>query len=198
MHSFPVIYYTMKNLTDIEIIESVNRGNTADFSLLINRYKDKAFSMLKRMLKNNQDAEEVLQDCFLKAYQALGNFRQESKFSTWFYRIVYNSAISFLTSKRRRNEKELSSLDDFMELEDKESMIYAESDNVTRFVTSLVEQLPAKNAAIINMFYLDEMTIDEISKVTGQSLVNVKVILHRSRGALKQLVLKYNYQEELL
>lgn len=188
----------MKNLTDIEIIESVNRGNTADFSLLINRYKDKAFSMLKRMLKNNQDAEEVLQDCFLKAYQALGSFRQESKFSTWFYRIVYNSAISFLTSKRRRNEKELTSLDDFMELEDKESMIYAESDNVTRFVTSLVEQLPAKNAAIVNMFYLDEMTIDEISKVTGQSLVNVKVILHRSRGALKQLVLKYNYQEELL
>ena len=73
----------MKNLTDIEIIESVKKGNQSDYALLIDRYKNKAFSLLVRMLKNEMESEEVLQDCFLKAYNSLDSFRQESKFSTW-------------------------------------------------------------------------------------------------------------------
>lgn len=188
----------MKNLDDVEIIESIKRGNHTDFSLLIDRYKDKAFSLLKRMLRNEFDAEEVLQDCFLKAFNSLESFRLESKFSTWFYRIVYNSALSFLSSKRRRTESELSSLEDYPNLSDYDNQVYAESNNVTEFVKKMVDKLPPKNASIINMFYIDEMTIDDISKITGLSLVNVKVILHRSRNALKDLILKHNYHEELL
>ncbi len=95
----------MKNLSDLEIIESVLRGNHSDFSLLINRYKNKAFSLLKRMLKNEMEAEEVLQDCFLKAFNGLKSFKQESKFSTWFYRIVYNSALTRLSSSKKKNYK---------------------------------------------------------------------------------------------
>ena len=64
----------MKNLSDVEIIESVLKGNSADFIFLVDRYKNKAFSMLKRMLKSHEDAEEVLQDCFLKAYNNLSTF----------------------------------------------------------------------------------------------------------------------------
>jgi RNA polymerase sigma-70 factor (ECF subfamily) len=67
----------MNNLSDVEIIESVKKGNTADYSILIDRYKNKAFTMLKRMLKNNFDAEEVLMDCFLKAYNNIGTFKFE-------------------------------------------------------------------------------------------------------------------------
>ncbi|RJP64866.1 MAG: sigma-70 family RNA polymerase sigma factor [Ignavibacteriales bacterium] len=187
----------MMNLSDIEIIDSVKRGNVADYALLINRYKDKAFSLLKRMLKNELDAEEVLQDCFLKAYNSLINFRQEAKFSTWFYRIVYNAGISFLSSKRRREEKELLSLDENFDITAKDDQIYSESESAAKYINKLIEKLPEKNAAIINMFYLDEMTLDEISKITNLSIVNVKVILYRSRNALRQLILKHNYQEEL-
>jgi RNA polymerase sigma-70 factor (ECF subfamily) len=78
----------MKKLSDQEILDSVIRGNQADYSIIVDRYKNKAFSLLKRMLKNEQDAEETLQDCFLKAYNSLSNFKGEAKFSTWFYRIV--------------------------------------------------------------------------------------------------------------
>ena len=81
----------MKNLSDNEIIESIKKGNHSDYSLLIDRYKNKAFSLLKRMLKNEMEAEEVLQDCFLKAFYGLNSFKQEAKFSTWFYRIVFNN-----------------------------------------------------------------------------------------------------------
>ncbi|MCU7493559.1 MAG: sigma-70 family RNA polymerase sigma factor [Ignavibacteria bacterium] len=188
----------MRNLSDIEIIESVKRGNQADFSLIVDRYKDKGFSLLKRMLRNDFDAEEVLQDSFLKAYQSLSSFRQDSKFSTWFYRIAYNSALTFLSSKRRRNEKELSSLEDHLELKDSDNEVYAESENVAQFVNKMIDKLPGKYSSIINMFYIDDMSLDEISKTTGLSLVNVKVILHRSRNALRDLVLKHNYHEELL
>jgi RNA polymerase sigma factor (sigma-70 family) len=188
----------MKNLSDIEIIESVKRGNTADFSLLVDRYKDKGFSLLRRMLKNEMDAEEVLQDCFMKAYQSLNLFRQESKFSTWFYRIVYNTALSFLAGKRRKREKELYSIDEELELEKDDNYIYAETENLMQYLNKLIEKLPEKFAAIINMFYVDEMTLDEISKATGFSIVNIKVILYRSRNALRELIIKHNYQEELL
>jgi len=92
----------MNNLSDQEIIDSINRGNQSDYSIIVDRYKNKAFSLLMRMLKNQQDAEETLQDCFIKAYNSLGSFKGESKFSTWFYRIVYNTALTRLSSKKRK------------------------------------------------------------------------------------------------
>ncbi|MCW8960778.1 MAG: sigma-70 family RNA polymerase sigma factor, partial [Ignavibacteriaceae bacterium] len=98
----------MRNLSDQEIIESVRKGNDSDYSIIVDRYKNKAFSMLKRMLKNEFDAEEVLQDCFLKAFNSLNTFKGEAKFSTWFYRIVYNTTLTKLSSKKRKTETEMS------------------------------------------------------------------------------------------
>ena len=91
------------NLSQCELVYYVSerKGNTADFSVLVDRYKNKSFTMLKRMLKNDFDAEEVLMDCFMKAYNNLGSFKFESKFSTWFYRIVYNTALTKLSSSKR-------------------------------------------------------------------------------------------------
>ena len=74
----------MSTLSDIDIIESVKKGNQSDYALLVDRYKDKAFSLVKSIVKNEMEAEEILQDCFMKAYNSLKKFRGESKFSTWF------------------------------------------------------------------------------------------------------------------
>jgi RNA polymerase sigma-70 factor (ECF subfamily) len=188
----------MKNLSDAEIIESIKRGNAGDYSLLINRYKDKAFSMLRRMLKNDMDAEEALQDCFVKAYNGLSNFRSDAKFSTWFYRIAYNTALSILNSKRKKDERNLVSLEDEINLAAEEEKIYAESGNVSEFINKLIDELPPKYSAVLNMFYMEGMTHDEISQATGFSLVNIKIILHRSRNALRDIILKRNYQEDLI
>jgi len=188
----------MKNLSDIEIIESVKRGNQADFSLLINRYKDRAFSLLKRMLKNSMDAEEVLQDSFLKTYNSLNSFRQDAKFSTWFYRIVYNSALTALASKKRQIEKEMSSIEDHYDLGEYDNEIYSSTENAEQYVLKLVDKLPARHALVLILFYIDGMPINDISKVMDLSLVNVKVLLHRSRKSLRDLLLKHNYQEEMV
>ena len=188
----------MRNISDLEIIDSVRKGNDSDYSIIVNRYKNKAFSMLKRMLKNEFDAEEVLQDCFLKAYNSLDNFKGESKFSTWFYRIVYNTALTKLASKKRKIESEMSSLDNHLNLENDSDFTVTEKEDLTKFIYNLVNRLPERHAAIISMFYLDEMSCDEIGKVMNITVSNVKVMLHRSRNALKDLIMKDNLAEELI
>lgn len=188
----------MKNLNDKEIIESVKRGNTADFSLLIKRYKDRAYSLLRRMLKNDMDAEEVLQDCFLKAFNALKDFRNEAQFSTWFYKIVYNTAITTINSKKRKIEQEMTSIDEHYNLSVYDNEIYSTTENRQDYIIKMVEKLPIRSALVTILFYVDGLSLDEISRVLGTSLVNTKVLLHRSRNSLRELLIKNKYQEELL
>ena len=188
----------MKDISDSEIIESVRKGNHSDFSLLIDKYKSKAFSMLKRMLKNDMDAEEVLQDSFLKAFNGLGNFRKEAKFSTWFYRIVYNSALTRISSKRNRMEKEMSSIDDQPDLISRFDSDNPEMKDFNNYLYNTIELLPPKYASVINLFYLEGMSCEEISEIMNSSVSNIKVILHRSRNALKDLLIAKDYVKEIL
>jgi len=187
----------MKKLTENEIIESVKKGNHGDFALLIDLYKDRAYNLLKKMLKNEMDAEEALQDSFLKVFNSLKDFRGDSKFSTWLYRIVYNTALTIISSKKRKIIMEMSSVDDHYNLGD-DSNIYSQTENYNEYIFKLVDKLPVRNALVIILFYIDELSLNEISNVLGISLVNTKVLLHRSRNALRDLVLKHNFQEVLL
>ena len=188
----------MKNLTDQEIIDSVRKGNSSDYSILVNRYKNKAFSMLKRMLKNELEAEEVLQDSFMKAYNSLDSFKGESKFSTWFYRIVYNSALTKLSSQKRKTESEMTSVEDHFDLESDYKPDEIEKTDINDLIRKTISKLPERYAAILTMFYLNEMSIEEISEVMGLSITNVKVMLYRSRNSLRDLILKNRLAEELL
>jgi RNA polymerase sigma factor (sigma-70 family) len=188
----------MRELTDNEIIESVRKGNQTDFEILVDRYKNRAFSLLCGMLKDTMEAEEVLQDAFLKAYYGLKNFKQEAKFSTWFYRIVYNTALTRLSAKKRKIEKEMTSIDDELNISDDTYREQSEKKELGKLIGELIEKLPANYASVITMFYLEEMSCEEISEVTNRSVSNVKVLLHRSRNALRDIVLKNNYTMELL
>ena len=188
----------MRNLSDQEIIDSVKKGNDTDYSILVDRYKNKAFSMLKRMLKNQLDAEEVLQDCFLKAYNSLSSFKGESKFSTWFYRIVHNTALTKLSSKKRKTESEMSSVEDHFNLESEYNVDHIEKKDIQEFIQETIDKLPERYSAVISMFYLNEMSIDEISDVMGISITNVKVLLHRSRNSLRDLIINSKLAKELI
>ena len=188
----------MINITDQEVIESVKKGNQADYSILVDRYKNKAFSLLRRMLKNKFDAEEVLQDCFLKAYNSLNSFKGDSKFSTWFYRIVYNTALTKLSSKKRKINLEMSSIDEHLNLESVYNSNNFEKEDLSVMINKLIDQLPEKHSAILNMFYMNEMTCEEVSEAMNISISNVKVLLYRSRNTLKDLIIKHNLTEELI
>jgi RNA polymerase sigma factor (sigma-70 family) len=188
----------MKDLSDVEIIKSVLKGNTADYSILIDRYKNKSFTMLKRMLKNEFDAEEVLMDCFLKAYNNLNTFKYEAKFSTWFYRIVYNTALTKLSSSKRKIETEMQSLADYEQLESKYKADDYSKEDLLNLIKNIIKELPPKNAAVITMFYLEEMSSEEISEVLNLSISNIKVILHRSRNLLRDIIQKKDLLKEII
>jgi len=187
----------MRNLTDLEIIASVKRGNQSDYGIIIDRYKNKAFSLIKRILKNDMDAEEVLQDCFLKAYNSLSSFRQEAKFSTWFYRIVYNTTISKVSTKKRKIENEMSSLEDHFNIQSNYDFRMTEESDLSVFVNVMVGKLPPNYSSVLNLFYLNEMSCEEISEVMNMSIPNVKVLLHRSRNALRDLIIKKDLIKEV-
>ena len=188
----------MKNLSDQEIIDSVLKGNESDYSILVDRYKNKAFSMLKRMLKSDFDAEEVLQDCFLKAYYSLKSFKGEAKFSTWFYKIVYNSALTKLSSKKRKIESEMSSVEDHFSLESDDDSINVEKKDLSKLMNEIINKLPERYSVVVSLFYLNEMSIEEISEVLQISASNVKVMLYRARNSLRDLILSSKLAEEII
>src|SRR6478672_8612659 len=86
--------------TDLALITAVLNGNTATYAVLVKRHQRYVFTLAMRFAKNREDAEEIAQDCFVKAYRALGTFKQTSKFSTWLYTITYTTAMTFLRKKR--------------------------------------------------------------------------------------------------
>src|SRR6201991_2554666 len=87
-------------LSDIELIQQTLSGNQSAYAALVKRHQRFVFTLAMRFAKNREDAEEIAQDCFVKAYRALGTFKQDSKFSTWLYTITYTTAMTFLRKKR--------------------------------------------------------------------------------------------------
>ncbi len=187
----------MNNLSDYEIIDSVLKGNENDYALIVDRYKDRGFSLLCGIIKNNLDAEEALQDSFIKAFNSLNNFRKDSKFSTWFYRIVYNTGLTLISNKKHQVQMEMNSIDDFHSLKEADDEIYSLTEDAKAYLIKMVDKLPVKNSLVLILFYLDGLSIKDISEVLDLSLVNTKVILHRSRNLLRDLLIKHNYEEEL-
>ena len=133
-----------------------------------------------------------------RAYEpenTLSSFRKDSKFSTWFYRITYNTGLTMVASKKRKVEQEMSSIDEHFDLAEYDNEIYSTTTNAREYILKMVDKLPIRNALVIILFYIDDMSLNEISQVMDISLVNARVLLHRSRNSLRDLLLNHNYRE---
>ncbi|PLX14806.1 MAG: RNA polymerase subunit sigma-70 [Marinilabiliales bacterium] len=163
-------------------IERVVRGDVNAFSYLVDEHKGMVYTIALRMLKNAEDAEELAQDTFVKAFNSLKEFKFESKFSTWLYRITYNGAIS----KLRRKKIEVSSLDNSeLQIEVVAATLNGINE-LTRaeqkyYISRAMKNLNEDDAFVLTMYYLKECTIEEICEMTYLSNSNVKVKLHRAR-----------------
>jgi RNA polymerase sigma-70 factor (ECF subfamily) len=161
-------------------------GDVQAFSYLVDKYKDMVFTLAVRILKNRENAEEVAQDSFVKVYQNIKKFKSKSKFSTWLYRIVYNTAIS----RVRVKQNPTMSIDDqkFFEIEDEKQNVSKSFDieNNKMILQRLLNKLDESDRALITLYYLDECKISEIAEITGQNNSNIKVKLHRTRKKMKE------------
>ncbi|MBS1523579.1 MAG: sigma-70 family RNA polymerase sigma factor [Bacteroidetes bacterium] len=185
-------------LSDIELIEQTLTGNQAAYADLVKRHQRFVFTLALRFAKNREDAEEIAQDCFIKAYRSLSAFQRQSKFSTWLYSIVYTTAMTFLRKKR----VDTDSIDDentYIQLENSSSshdVNSAENKSRSYYLNQAITQLMPDDAAIITLFYMGEQSLDEISKTLGIEANTVKVKLFRARQRLKEK-LEHNLKHEV-
>ncbi|MCX6230183.1 MAG: sigma-70 family RNA polymerase sigma factor [Bacteroidetes bacterium] len=166
-------------------LEQIHRGNSNAFEMLINKHKTMAFNVALRICKNREDAEEVLQDAFLKVFYSLKNFEGKSKFSTWLFSIVYHQAISKIRKKtvdQHTIDEEI--IDNFTVGEISNEINYLKAEEQTKYINLALTKLDEEDSAIVTLFYLNESSIEEVSEITGLTEANVKVKLHRSRKKL--------------
>ncbi|WCT12141.1 RNA polymerase sigma factor [Mucilaginibacter jinjuensis] len=174
-------------LSDIELIEQTLGGNQAAYADLIKRHQRFVFTLAMRFAKSREDAEEIAQDCFVKAYKSLSSFQQQSKFSTWLYSIVYTTAMTFLRKKR----VDTTSIDDenvYLQVEEHGSFEnnLAEKKSRSFYVNQAISQLLPDDATIITLFYTGEQSLEEIAETLGMEANTVKVKLFRARQRLKE------------
>jgi len=169
-----------------QYIRDVLDGNPLGFRYFISKYKDMAYSVAFRIVRNREDAEEIVQDSFLRAFKSLHSFRKDSKFSTWFYRIVVNRALSV----RKISENEYVSGIDINDLaETHAGMIETafdamEADERSGFINSALDKLPGEDSLLLTLFHLNENSVKEINEITGISQENIKMKLSRARKKL--------------
>ncbi|RYY63442.1 MAG: sigma-70 family RNA polymerase sigma factor [Chitinophagaceae bacterium] len=172
---------------DTELLERVLRGEQAAYAGLVNRYQGFVFTLVLRYVKSREDAEEVAQDVFVKAYRALPDFKGQSKFSTWLYTIATTSALSWL----RKKQLDVRSLDD--------ESVFARADNMdgglsanrveaksrTEMVSRALRLLAPDDAQVLTLYYKGEQSLEEIAAILGIEANTAKVRLHRARTRLK-------------
>lgn len=184
---------TYVELTDTEIIKKVLAGEQPMFAQLVQRYQTYVFTLVLRFTDNREDAEEISQDVFVKAYRSLADFRGDAKFSTWLYTIVRTSCITFLR-KKRLNTTSLDNERTNLQVESKESGFTAnaiEQKSKHAMVNAAIRMLSPDDTQIITLFYKGEQTLDEIGRVMGLDPNTVKVKLHRARNRLKEKMEKH-------
>lgn len=168
------------------IIAKVKQGDMVAFNALIDEYKAMAFTIALRLLKSREDAEEVTQDAFVKAYKKINQYEGNSKFSTWLYTIVYNTALTRLR-KKQLDTQHLDSLsseamNDYSETGTEWRII--QKKERSNYIQQALNLLREEDQVVITLFYLNENSLTEICQITGWELSKVKVKLHRSRKRL--------------
>lgn len=187
--------YTEPN--DSEIISRVLHGEQSLYAELVKRYQNFVFTIALRYATHREDAEEIAQDVFVKAYRSLADFRGASKFSTWLYTITSTTCITFL----RKKKLDVHSLDNekVFEVADSQNSSFranqVEQKSKTQMVNEAIRLLNPDDARIITLFYKGEQSLEEIGQIIGAEPNTVKVKLHRARQRLKEKMEKHFVQE---
>ncbi len=169
----------MKQVEDQEILEKFNNEKTreAGFSLLLQKYQQKIYWHVRRLVIDHDDADDIVQDTFIKVWKNLASFRNDSQLYTWIYRIATNESITFLTKKRNKNNVSYEDIN--TELSEKLSdNTYFDGDKAQRKLQEAILTLPEKQRLIFNMKYFDDLKYEEISSILGTSVGALKASYH--------------------
>lgn len=179
----------MESQDEINYIKRILEGETNLFAYFIDRYSNSIYSLIVRIIPVKEDAEELAQDTFLKAFRKLDSFRGDCSFSTWLFRIGYNTAIS-ATRKRKIifpvvDESQLENVAD----EEVETIFDNENDeDLLQRLEDAIEKLNTEEKTLITLYYLEDKPVAEVSEILQLSTENVRVKLYRIRKKLYILI----------
>ncbi|SKD02220.1 RNA polymerase sigma-70 factor, ECF subfamily [Chitinophaga ginsengisegetis] len=185
-----------KNKQENEIWNKAISGDINSIAQLVNIYKDFSFTIAMSVVANNEDAEEVVQDSFMKAFASLGKFKQASKFSTWLYRIVYNTALT----KLKRRKSPAISIDQQQENEqdgttENQGWDLVKDAERKKYVTLALNKLSREDRLVLILHYIEEKNIAEICEILGAGKSAIKMRLLRGRKQLEmELGLLLNHE----
>ncbi|MBP1648824.1 MAG: sigW [Bacteroidetes bacterium] len=179
--------------TDAEIIDEVRAGNTRSYAHLVDRHKDRALTLALRLVGARQEAEELVQDAFLKAFRNLGRFRGEARFGTWFYRILYNLCMTRL--RRRTTAPQMLEISDETLLDglpgEDDSIPIEEAferSDLLGFLSVEMNSLPPQYKSAVTLYYVQELSYEEMAEVMDVPLGTVKTSLFRGRMLLRKRI----------
>ena len=160
--------------SDEELISSFLNGDKTAFNFIVRKYQKKVYLITRKMVLDHDDADDITQEVFLKIYRSLGDFRGDSKFFTYIYKIAVNYSLNHLN----RNKKILSRKSDidnaFISSEDKIADELMISKDRTKLIEEAIDTLPAQQRAVFNMRYYDNLSYEDISNILNKSVGGMK------------------------
>lgn len=185
---------------DLALVQAAQRGDKHAFAQLVKKYEQRVYNLARKMVRDPQDAEDVLQETFINVYRHLNDFQGEAAFATWLYRIATNASLM----KLRARKDYAVSLDEPMEADDGENMMPREivdwgitpeeallNNEVRAQMDAAVEALPETMRAVFVLRDIEGLSVQETADVLGISVPNVKTRLHRARMMLRENLSSY-------
>jgi len=169
----------MPEYTDNELIVLFHNADKKHyaFNLLVRKYQEKIYFFVRRMVVDHADADDIVQNVFIKVWNNLDTFREDSKFFTWLYRIAVNESLSFLKSKQLRTFLSLSSPEAQL-IKAIQDDNYFDGNEIQKRLREAAVRLPKKQQLVFNMRYYDDLSYEEISKILGTSVGALKASYH--------------------
>ena len=178
----------MKDPNDLSYIQRVKAGDVRAFSAIVTNYQKMVFTIVLKIVENREDAEDITQEIFVKVFKSLGQFKEESEFSTWLYRIAYNTTLSELRKRKLTYVSMNDNLNAANEpVDDEEAFDW--TDVKLRHLDEVLKKLPPDEIFLVTLYYFEDQPMEAISKISNLSVANVKVKLHRIR---KKLAIEIN------
>lgn len=174
-----------------ELVKQLQNERTAHqaFETLLKTYTEPVYWQIRRMVLNHDDANDVVQNVFLKAWTNLHNFRGEAKLSTWLFKIAVNESINFINKEKHRVRGDVDGDDETMLIKNLEADEYFDGDSLQKELQEAIAKLPEKQRLVFNMRYYDELKYEEISEILGTSVGSLKASYHHAVKKLTDMLL---------
>lgn len=184
--------------TEAELIDKILKGEWRNYAILVDKYEAKVFNYVNYLMNSREDAEEVVQDTFTKAYRSLSQFRGEASFSTWLIRIAHRNCLTHFRKKVPQKVSIENVHDSSVHTSTSSPSKHLDVDDRKMILNQALARLKPDERSTVTLFYYQELSLQEICEVTDLTLSNVKILLHRSRKKLLEILSEMGVKQSTL